>query len=87
VKLVTELYAVSSALAGGGVAVTIHGATRSTKDIDILIAPNDVATALDLVRPLGACKSGRGAFVGRIAVGGEELRALCDLANHLHRRH
>ena len=52
-NLVTELYAVSSALAGGGVAVTIHGATRSTKDIDILIAPDDVATALDLVRPLG----------------------------------
>lgn len=45
-NLVTELYAVAAALAAarvrhaicGGVAVTIHGATRSTKDIDILIA-------------------------------------------------
>lgn len=60
-NLVTELHAVSAALARaglrhaicGGVAVTIHGATRSTKDIDILIAPEDVAAALDAVRPLG----------------------------------
>lgn len=60
-NLVSELYAIASALAGarvrhaicGGVAVTIHGATRSTKDIDILIAPDDVTTALEAVRPLG----------------------------------
>ena len=37
----------------GGVAVTIHGATRSTKDIDVLIAPEDRDRALDAVRPLG----------------------------------
>lgn len=37
----------------GGVAVTAHGATRSTKDIDVLVAPEDVARALDAVRPLG----------------------------------
>jgi hypothetical protein len=61
VNLVDELHAVAAALvqAGvehavcGGVAVTIHGATRSTKDIDILIAPADLARAMELVRPLG----------------------------------
>ena len=60
-NLVDELRAVSSALreAGvvhavcGGIAVTIHGATRSTKDIDILIARADLPAALDAVRPLG----------------------------------
>jgi hypothetical protein len=59
--LVDELRAVAAALveAGikhavcGGVAVTIHGATRSTKDIDILVAPEDLPRALDVVRPLG----------------------------------
>jgi len=61
VNLVDELYAVSDALirAGvrhavcGGVAVTVHGATRSTKDIDVLVAPEDLSRALDAVRPLG----------------------------------
>ncbi len=61
VNLVDELHTVATALAKaniahavcGGVAVTIHGATRSTKDIDILIGPDDVARALDAVRPLG----------------------------------
>ena len=60
-NLVAELHAVVAALVRsgirhaicGGVAVTIHGATRSTKDIDILIAPADVEKALDVVRPLG----------------------------------
>ncbi len=60
-NLVDELHAVAAALARagvdyavcGGIAVTAHGATRSTKDIDILIRPSDVATALDAVRPLG----------------------------------
>ncbi|HEY0713460.1 MAG TPA: hypothetical protein VGF45_12355 [Polyangia bacterium] len=37
----------------GGIAVTIHGATRSTKDIDILVHPEDLARALDAVRPIG----------------------------------
>lgn len=61
VNLVDELHAVSSALANagirhaicGGVAVTIHGATRSTKDIDVLVAPGDVPRVLEVVRPLG----------------------------------
>jgi hypothetical protein len=61
VNIVSELHAVAGALARagirhavcGGVAVTIHGATRSTKDIDILIAPVDVDSALEAVRPLG----------------------------------
>ncbi|HEY5284380.1 MAG TPA: hypothetical protein VIM14_16425, partial [Polyangia bacterium] len=60
-NLVSELHTVAAALvrAGirhaicGGVAVTIHGATRSTKDIDILIAPADVDKALDAVRAIG----------------------------------
>ncbi|MBI4955398.1 MAG: hypothetical protein HY908_25470 [Myxococcales bacterium] len=60
-NLVDELYAVASTLrhAGiayavcGGVAVTIHGATRSTKDIDLLVRREDVARIVDAVRPLG----------------------------------
>jgi hypothetical protein len=61
VDLVAELFAVARALreAGieyaicGGVAVTIHGATRTTKDIDLLVRPDDVARVLEIVRPLG----------------------------------
>jgi hypothetical protein len=61
VNLVAELHAVSAALARaglrhaicGGVAVTIHGATRATKDIDILIAPGELPAALEAVRPIG----------------------------------
>jgi hypothetical protein len=60
-NLVDELHAVAAALTAagidyaicGGIAVTAHGATRSTKDIDILIRPSDVTAALDAVRPLG----------------------------------
>jgi len=60
-NLVDELRAVSTALVGagvrhavcGGIAVTVYGATRSTKDIDILIAPEDLSRALDAVRPIG----------------------------------
>lgn len=60
-NLVDELHAVSTALVGagirhaicGGIAVTIYGATRTTKDIDILISPEDLDRALDVVRPLG----------------------------------
>ncbi len=60
-NLVDELHRVTGALhAGsvryavcGGIAVTIHGATRSTKDIDLLIARVDVPAALAAVRPLG----------------------------------
>jgi hypothetical protein len=61
VNLVDELHAVARALrdAGityavcGGVAVTIHGATRTTRDIDVLVRREDVPRALDAVRPLG----------------------------------
>jgi len=60
-NLVDELHAVSTALVGagirhaicGGIAVTIYGATRTTKDIDILVSPDDLDRALDVVRPLG----------------------------------
>jgi len=60
-NLVDELYEITAALttAGiryavcGGVAVTIYGATRSTKDIDLLVMPADVPRVLDAVRPLG----------------------------------
>lgn len=60
-NLVDELYEITAALttAGiryaicGGVAVTIYGATRSTKDIDVLVLPVDVPRVLDAVRPLG----------------------------------
>lgn len=60
-NLVDELHAIAAALraAGiryavcGGVAVSAHGAPRSTKDIDILVAPEDLPRVLDAVRPLG----------------------------------
>ena len=60
-NLVDELHAIAAALGAarvtyavcGGVAVTVYGATRSTKDIDILVPREDVARALDAVRPLG----------------------------------
>lgn len=60
-NLVDELHAIVAALrdAGityavcGGVAVTIHGATRTTKDIDILLGRDDLPRALEASRPLG----------------------------------
>jgi hypothetical protein len=60
-NLVDELHSITAALASagvryavcGGVAVTIHGATRSTKDIDLLVLPADVPRVLEAVRPLG----------------------------------
>lgn len=60
-NLVDELHAIAAALTAaaipyavcGGVAVTAHGATRSTKDIDILVSRADLSRALDAVRPLG----------------------------------
>jgi hypothetical protein len=61
VNLVDELHAIAAALTRaqvrhalcGGIAVTVHGATRSTKDIDILVSPEDLTLAMDAVRPLG----------------------------------
>jgi hypothetical protein len=60
-NLIDELHTVSTALVGanirhaicGGIAVTIYGATRTTKDIDILVSSDDLDRALDVVRPLG----------------------------------
>ena len=60
-NLVDELHSIARALreAGipyavcGGVAVTIHGATRTTKDIDLLVPGDRVADVLEAVRPLG----------------------------------
>lgn len=60
-NLIDELHAICSALAAsgvpyavcGGVAVTAYGATRSTRDIDILIHRADLPRVLDVVRPLG----------------------------------
>lgn len=60
-NLVTELHAIAAALrnAGiryavcGGIAVTIHSTPRTTKDIDLLIAEQDIPRILDLLRPLG----------------------------------
>lgn len=60
-NLVDELHSVASTLTSlgiayavcGGVAVTIHGAPRTTKDIDVLVAPADVPRVLAAVAPLG----------------------------------
>ncbi|MBW2462158.1 MAG: hypothetical protein JRH11_10980, partial [Deltaproteobacteria bacterium] len=54
-NLIDELHAVAAALHDaeidyavcGGIAVTIHGAVRTTKDIDILISRGDVSRVMD----------------------------------------
>lgn len=59
--LVTELANVSRALDDarvpyavcGGIAVTIHGHVRATKDIDLLIRPEDRERAMAVVAALG----------------------------------
>jgi hypothetical protein len=61
VNLVDDLHAIAAALEResipyavcGGVAVTIHGATRTNKGIDMLVRRSDVVRVLDAVRPLG----------------------------------
>jgi hypothetical protein len=61
VNIVDELHAIAGALHAesipyavcGGIAVTAHGATRSTKDIDIVVARAHLAAALAAVAPLG----------------------------------
>jgi hypothetical protein len=60
-NLVDELLSITRALERdgiayavcGGVAVTIHGATRTTKDIDLVVHRDNVTRILDLLRPLG----------------------------------
>lgn len=60
-NLVDELVAIARVLeeAGvpyaicGGVAVTLHGHVRSTKDIDLLVLEQDVERILELLRPTG----------------------------------
>jgi hypothetical protein len=60
-NLVDELHAIAAAFVGagiryaicGGLAVTMHGAPRMTKDIDILVDPEDLPRAVETVRPLG----------------------------------
>ena len=60
-NLVDELHAIVGALVRsgvpyavcGGVAVTAYGATRSTKDIDVLVSLDDLPRALEAVQPLG----------------------------------
>jgi len=61
VNIVDELHAIAAALGAagipyavcGGIAVTAYGATRTTKDIDIVIAREHVPAALAAVAPLG----------------------------------
>jgi hypothetical protein len=61
VNLVDELHAITGVLrsAGvryavcGGLAVTLHGAARLTKDIDLLVTASDLPRILELLRPLG----------------------------------
>lgn len=60
-NLVDELFAIVAALGAagiryavcGGIAVTIHGHVRTTKDIDLLVDRVDLTRVLDAVRPLG----------------------------------
>ena len=60
-NLVDELHAIASALSNagipyaicGGVAVTIYGAPRATKDIDLLVQREDLPRILEVVRSLG----------------------------------
>lgn len=60
-NLVDELHRIAGALSGagiayavcGGVAVTVYGATRSTQDIDLVVARADLEKVLEIVRPLG----------------------------------
>jgi hypothetical protein len=61
VNIVDELHAVTAALRAaaipyavcGGIAVTAHGATRTTKDIDILIERSQIGAALTAVAAIG----------------------------------
>lgn len=60
-NLVDELHAVAAVLTReriayavcGGVAVSAHGAPRTTKDIDIVVGRADLARSLEAVRAIG----------------------------------
>lgn len=60
-NLVDELHRIAAALEGagvryavcGGLAVTVHGAPRTTKDIDLIIDAEQVDAVLELLHPLG----------------------------------
>lgn len=60
-NLVDELHSIARTLREasvdyavcGGIAVTIHGATRSTKDIDLLVPAAEVPRILELLRRIG----------------------------------
>lgn len=59
--LVEELHRIAAALAKndiryavcGGLAVTIHGAPRTTRDIDLVVDGSQIEEVLEAVRPLG----------------------------------
>lgn len=61
----------------GGIAVTIHGYARTTRDIDLLILPEDLERTLDCVRSLGYIHEG-----GNIPLGfGEDFnQELCRIS-------
>lgn len=60
-NIVDELHAIASRLSDagvpyavcGGIAVTAYGATRTTKDIDIVVPREHLAAAIAAVAPLG----------------------------------
>lgn len=60
-NIVDELHAIASRLSDagvpyavcGGIAVTAYGATRTTKDIDIVVPREHLATAIAAVAPIG----------------------------------
>lgn len=59
--LVEELHRIAAVLADhdiryavcGGLAVTIHGAPRTTRDIDLVVDDSQVEAVLEAVRPIG----------------------------------
>ena len=86
-NLVDELHAIGAALASaqipyavcGGVAVTAYGATRSTKDIDIVVTRDDLTRVLDVVRPLGSellMRMGEGGRGGHGHIEGKKRAAM-----------
>lgn len=95
-NIVDELHAIAAALHSakipyavcGGIAVTAYGATRSTKDIDMAIAREHLAAALETVDEGRARLRGDAmspdAFASAVAQRLDELRALDDMTRYLH---